>query len=564
MKVHIVVLIVLFSVMFRNVCGQTVGVRGAMSEEVRGLAGQVFSDQKGVVPYAHVFFIHGKDTIPLVCDAIGVFSWHTAHVPDTLQVRVTAIGYKTLEAHYYPKTQGNRLLIRIQQEAVALNEVIVTAKKVYMVVKGDTLEYKAETFMALEGDFIGNLLKKLPGVSFENGLTINGEPIARIYVNGEDFGGTGNVLSNIKADNVKDIQVYDERNKEDLANGMKYGRRETVMNVVTKKKVDRWKDWRNGTFLLGTGRDVSNNSTSRFKQKLNLKFNYKVPLENADSKLKTGKSLNIEGEYTNIGKANDVQASKFTLTYRNKFQGLERDKKLYYKTNNTFTNNRNYSRILNNRVYFPTSDYTSRVYEARKVDEQEMWQFDTKHHFAYKQMHWSLGIRSEKKEEDRNSQERSETNDSLISAVSMQYRLKNVNSSGNAELSLILLKKINFNSSFDFGQRKTESLQIDTISESNRHFLLDQKYDHQNMEWTTTISYGRMLSLFSSLFEYTYRTSMNKENGESVNRLTNSLDTNGTRDYSFYQQIHELSGRLNYYSKKNIYSCKYNPTTSIS
>ena len=112
---------------------------------------------------------------------MGAFAWKTACVPDTLQIRVTAVGYKSFNGTYSPKNQGNKLWIRIQQEATALNEVIVTAKKVYMVVKGDTLVYKAESFKILEGDFIGNLLQKLPEVSLDHGLlTVNGGCLYRL------------------------------------------------------------------------------------------------------------------------------------------------------------------------------------------------------------------------------------------------------------------------------------------------------------------------------------------------------------------------------------------------
>ena len=98
MKLSVIVFLVLLSSIYKTANGQSVGIRGRMSEEVRGLAGQVFSDKGGAVPYAHLFFMHGKDTIPMVCDAVGTFSWQTNRVPDSLQIRVTAIGYKTLES----------------------------------------------------------------------------------------------------------------------------------------------------------------------------------------------------------------------------------------------------------------------------------------------------------------------------------------------------------------------------------------------------------------------------------------------------------------------------------
>ena len=47
------VLLVMWLPLFLN--GQSIGIRGWVDEEVRGLAGQVLSDQGGGVPYAYVF-----------------------------------------------------------------------------------------------------------------------------------------------------------------------------------------------------------------------------------------------------------------------------------------------------------------------------------------------------------------------------------------------------------------------------------------------------------------------------------------------------------------------------
>jgi hypothetical protein len=348
---------------------------------------------------------------------------------------------------------------------------------------------------------------------------------------------------------VKDIEVYDERNKEDQAKGLKYGRRETVMNVITKQKVDR-QEWRNGNFLLGSGWDISDDQTSRFKQKWNLKFNYRVPLRIPEGQSKTnpGKRLNLSGEYTNIGSANDEQKSKFTLNYQNRNvnEKITSPNKLYYSTENLFKNNRNYMREIDERFYFPTSDYTSRTYLGQKVGEDKVWQFDSRHHLAYKKIDLLLAFQGKNDEDNRNNRECAETNDTLISAVNMDYRKKNGALVGSASLSIPLKNRIRFHSSFDLEKGKMENLQIDTMIESSRHVHLDQEYDYERMRCSGGIGYSKTFSLFSLGIGYTYTSSMNKEDGESVNELTNQLDTNGTRDYTFYEHKHSLSGDVQF------------------
>ena len=72
-----------------------------------------------------------------------------------------------------------------------LDEVIITGKRLMMVVKGDTLQYNVDEVKTLEGAKMGEILEKLPGVSMDGGLKVNGMPIHRIYVNGDTlFKGT--------------------------------------------------------------------------------------------------------------------------------------------------------------------------------------------------------------------------------------------------------------------------------------------------------------------------------------------------------------------------------------
>ena len=192
----------------------------------------------GAVPLAHILIWHGKDTTKLVSDLVGCFTYR-GRLADTMQVQVTALGFKPFIGQYIPKKHGLDICIQLQQEDIVLDEVIITGKRLMMVVKGDTLQYNVDEVKTLEGAKMGEILKKLPGVSMDGGLKVNGMPIHRIYVNGDTlFKGT-DALDYIAADNVKDVKVFDERNKEDLSQGLRHGRREKVMDVTTKREVTR-------------------------------------------------------------------------------------------------------------------------------------------------------------------------------------------------------------------------------------------------------------------------------------------------------------------------------------
>ena len=68
---------------------------------------------------------------------------------------------------YKPHNIG---VIRLHRERIHnLNEVKVTASRIMMVMKGDTLVYDANAFQLAEGSMLDELIRQLPGVRLESG-----------------------------------------------------------------------------------------------------------------------------------------------------------------------------------------------------------------------------------------------------------------------------------------------------------------------------------------------------------------------------------------------------------
>lgn len=92
-----------------------------------------------------------------------------------------------------------------------LDEMVVTASKVRMVVKGDTIEYSAADFQMAEGSMLDGLLKMLPGFEIENGqIRVDGQYVSSLLVNGNDFfkGDPRIALENLPAYMVNKVKVY--------------------------------------------------------------------------------------------------------------------------------------------------------------------------------------------------------------------------------------------------------------------------------------------------------------------------------------------------------------------
>jgi len=93
-----------------------------------------------------------------------------------------------------------------------LNEVTVTATRIKMVMKGDTIEYDAAAFRLQEGSMLDGLISMLPGATLDNDgrISVNGQFVSELLVNGRKFfsGDPQIALRNLPAYTVKKVQVY--------------------------------------------------------------------------------------------------------------------------------------------------------------------------------------------------------------------------------------------------------------------------------------------------------------------------------------------------------------------
>lgn len=127
----------------------------------------------------------------------------------------------------------------LERDYHMLHEVTVTATKIKMVVKGDTVVYNADAFHLAQGSMLDALVRELPGAKLnDNGqIYVNGKFIENLMVNGKDFfkGDPKIALDNLPAYMVNNVKVYnkkDELQKLDNSKKDEY----MVMDVILKKQ----------------------------------------------------------------------------------------------------------------------------------------------------------------------------------------------------------------------------------------------------------------------------------------------------------------------------------------
>ncbi|MDE6367551.1 MAG: hypothetical protein K2L33_08215, partial [Muribaculaceae bacterium] len=104
---------------------------------------------------------------------------------------------------------GKVALLRTPRQ---LNEVTVTATKIKMYYKGDTLVYNADAFLLPEGSMLDDLIRKLDGVSIDRQGQIfcKGRKVESLQLSGRELFNGGEIFQNIGAYAVDKIKVYEQ------------------------------------------------------------------------------------------------------------------------------------------------------------------------------------------------------------------------------------------------------------------------------------------------------------------------------------------------------------------
>ena len=159
------------------------------------------------------------------------------------------------------KDGENTASIAITNKSKLLQEVIVQSGS-SIKMKGDTVSFIADSFKVKEGASVEALLKKLPGIQVDkNGkITAMGEEVKKVLVDGEEFFGDdpGIAIKNLRADAVKEVQVFDKKSDQAAFTGIDDGEKNKTINL--KLKEDRKKGFFGKTELAGGLKDNYNNS----------------------------------------------------------------------------------------------------------------------------------------------------------------------------------------------------------------------------------------------------------------------------------------------------------------
>ncbi|HHT22167.1 MAG TPA: hypothetical protein GXZ87_02485 [Bacteroidales bacterium] len=121
-----------------------------------------------------------------------------------------------------------------------LKEVTVTATKVKMVLRGDTVVYNADAFRLAEGSMLDALIKQLPGAELKRDgrIYVNGRFVNSLLLNGKDFmkGNNRLLLDNLPYYMVNKVKVYEQTADMGRFEGKDVLPKSFVMDINLKKE----------------------------------------------------------------------------------------------------------------------------------------------------------------------------------------------------------------------------------------------------------------------------------------------------------------------------------------
>lgn len=157
---------------------------------------------------------------------------------------VLMVSYPSYADYIYPltltdTTTENVGLVKMTLKSRLLEEVLVRQKIAAVRLRGDTIEYNADSFKVHEGASVEEMLRKMPGLQVDKDgkVTAQGEKVEKVLVDGEEFFGDDPTMAtkNLQADAVDKVQVFDKKSDQAAFTGIDDGTKTKTLNLTLKE-----------------------------------------------------------------------------------------------------------------------------------------------------------------------------------------------------------------------------------------------------------------------------------------------------------------------------------------
>ncbi|PHI21014.1 hypothetical protein CEQ90_04840 [Lewinellaceae bacterium SD302] len=207
--------------------------------------GATIVDSSGVsLPGANAILLRASDSLLIsfgTADNKGDFLMENVPVGSYL-LQISFLGFErpdqTVEVTASDQYLGLGEL-RMYPAGFLLSGVEVTADRIPIRMKGDTMMYDADAFAVGDNAVVEDLLRRLPGMSIDaNGsITWRGQAVQQVMINGKPFfaGNSTLITQNLDAKAIKNVEVFDQKSNQEELSGIDDGEDNTTVNLEMKE-----------------------------------------------------------------------------------------------------------------------------------------------------------------------------------------------------------------------------------------------------------------------------------------------------------------------------------------
>ncbi len=174
----------------------------------------------------------------------GTFEVSRPDIPNVV-LEISYLGYQKIKKTL---SRGDGLdmgVLILIEDSKLLGEVVIEGQVPVGEMKGDTTSFNAGAFKTQENAQAEDLVRKLPGVTFEGGqIQAQGEQVQKILVDGREFFGNDPsiALRNLPADAIERVEILDQRSDQSRLTGFDDGNYSKTINIILRS------DKKNGQF----------------------------------------------------------------------------------------------------------------------------------------------------------------------------------------------------------------------------------------------------------------------------------------------------------------------------
>lgn len=249
----------------RYIEGYVVCMEKGQAKQLKGVTVELLNAKDSTIIRTTVTREEGNKTVSQE-NACGFYRFDVDNNTDYILV-FSMIGYKTTRRNVQVRMNHrvNKMTLDdvvMEKDTRTLQEVVVQATRIKMVMRRDTIVYNADAFDLSEGSMLDELIRQLPGARLQDGVIyINGKRVQSLLVDGRDFfhGNATLALRNLPAYTVDKVKVYDQSGEASRLMQRDMNDKQLVVDVNLKKK------YRHG---LMANAEASGGTSDRYNGKL--------------------------------------------------------------------------------------------------------------------------------------------------------------------------------------------------------------------------------------------------------------------------------------------------------